>query len=146
MKKALVLIHLSSLDSYVVQYGMEQATQLALRMRAAVLNHDGPVYIVDQRWPFSEPHSIPRHEFVISIQLARDINWIHWDEWNSWEDFLSDLRGQLKRDGVNQIVLGGVWYDPSLEAGCVSETYLYLKNFFLVIIDPSLVGCIPTAA
>jgi hypothetical protein len=142
MSKALLIIHLSSLDAYADRYGIDEAEALASRMRKAIMEHKGPVYIVDQRWPLVEPHSMPRFDLVNSVQLARDIEWRHWEEWMEWEKFLKELRSEMRRAGVSEVVLGGVWYDPAGELGCVTESVPILKRLFRVKVDRDIVGCV----
>lgn len=144
MKKALLIVHLSSLDAYADQKGVEEAQALAGRMQKAILEHEGPVYIVDQRWPFVEPYSKPRYDLVHSVQLARDIEWRHWEEtWERWDHFLGRLQIEMKQVGVKDVVLAGIWYDPAGQLGCVTESLPSLKKMFRTTIDPEIVGCVP---
>lgn len=141
---AVVILHLSSLDSYADAYGLDEAEALAGRMKDVVLNHHGPVYIVDQRWPLGSPDSGPRDRFVHQVQLARDIEWIHWDESiRDWEDFLREFGATLKDDGVRLVFLGGIWYDPGGSMGCVVDGMKILGKRLKVRIDERIVGCIP---
>lgn len=146
MKQALVIVHLSSLDAFAERAGMGEAEALADRIKRAVLEQNGPVYVIDQKWPFTN-WSEPRYKLVISVQLQREINWIHFeDDMQEWDIFLSHFRTRLKKDKVTSVVLGGVWYDPGGEAGCVSDAYLALKKDFRVSVDETLVGCWSSAA
>jgi hypothetical protein len=141
---AVVILNLSSLDSYSDAYGPDEAHALAGRMRGVVLDHYGPVYIVDQRWPLGSRHSEPRNSLVQQIQLARDIEWIHWDESSrDWEDFLREFAARLKDDGVRLVFLGGIWYDPGGSMGCVVEGMKILGKRLKVRVDDRIVGCIP---
>lgn len=144
--KALLILHLSSLDAYAETFGQDEASALVRRMRKAVLGHPGPVYIVDQRWPFVDPISRPRYALVNSVQLMRDIEWRHWDEMVSWDRFLRELRSEMFQDGVTEVVLGGVWYDPAGELGCVTESLPVLKEAFRTAVDRRIVGCVPGGA
>lgn len=141
---AVVILHLSSLDSYAHAYGVDEAEALADRMRDVVLNHAGPVYIVDQRWPLARPWSNPRNRFVQEVQLAREIEWILWnDSMKAWEDFLKGFARRLKDDGVRLVFMGGVWYDPGGSSGCVVEGLNTLGKHMIVRVDKRIVGCIP---
>lgn len=144
-KPALVILNISTLDFYADKAGLDEARELVSRMREKILLHDGPVYIVDQRWRFVEPISEPRRDLVHSIQLSRDINWIHYDEgWESWEEFLGSLVKTLKKDGVKNVVLGGLWYDPDRRIGAVSEAEKSFRdNNFTVRVAKDIVGEIP---
>jgi hypothetical protein len=50
MRKALVILHLSTIDSYAWNVGEKKAKALAGRLIRAICTHRGPVYIVDQFW------------------------------------------------------------------------------------------------
>lgn len=144
--KALVIIHLSSLDAYAQKAGMEEAFQLAARLKDAILSWEGPVYVVDQRWP-RDKWSDPRWNLVVDVQLKREIHWIHFDDSrDDWDLFMRHLRARLIREGVKSAVLGGVWYHPGREGGCVSDIYRTFKKNFHVTVNEDLVGCWPSAA
>lgn len=73
--ESLVLIHLSSLDSYAdMEYeateDRENAYDLAFRMADAVLKHQGPVFIVDQGWYGLGRESRPRWRFLDEIGIG----------------------------------------------------------------------------
>ncbi len=128
--KALVIVHLSSLDAYSEQAGLEKASALAEYLRYAILSWEGRVYIIDQRWPFSDL-SEPRRNLVFDVQLKRDIRWTHFDEWrDDWEELMREFGSMLIRDGVREVVLGGVWYEPAdgAQAGAVADMLRILKK------------------
>ena len=150
--KALLLVHLSSLDNYAefsydATGSYKQAFELAQRIASAVRRFRGPVYIVDQNWSLlREPSSAPRRWLLEELQRDNRIKdnqtWIQFDEQDSdWDEFLPQLAHKLAKDGVTEVAMGGVWHDPTLESGCVTTTYLYLKDFMKAKVDPRLVGC-----
>lgn len=144
--KALVIVHLSSLDAYARQAGMDEAFALADRLKNAILGWNGPVYVVDQRWPIDK-WAKPRWELVTDVQLKREIRWSHFDDTrDDWGLFVRHFRAQLIRDGVKNVVLGGVWYHPGSESGCVSDIYRSFKKYFHATVDENLVGCWSGAA
>jgi hypothetical protein len=144
-KEALVIIHLSSLDSYT-QQGVESGNwglgdDLANGIIDAILNHKGPVYIVDQGWSLGPRESRPRARVIESIE-GRPVQWIQFDEdKESWDRFEKEMTRILRRDGVTKVVLGGLWWQSDLEGGCVTETYLRLRKNFKVKVNEGLVGC-----
>lgn len=138
--KALVIVHLSSLDAYARHAGVEEAVALADRMKVAILSWEGPVYVIDQRWPIDE-WAQARWDLVTDVQLKRDIRWTHFDDSTDWGLFMRHFRAQLIRDGIKNVVLGGVWYSPGSESGCVSEISKVLKSHIHVQVDEDLVGC-----
>lgn len=73
--ESLVIIHLSSLDSYAdMEYeateDRENSYDLAFRMADAVLKHKGPVFIVDQGWYGLGRESRPRWRFLDEIGVG----------------------------------------------------------------------------
>lgn len=147
--KALLLVHLSSLDNYAefskdATGVYDQAWQLAERIAKAIREFRGPVYIVDQNWSLlREKSSEPRKWLLEEIARTQpDALWIEFDEQlDDWDDFLPELAHKLVKDGVTEVVMGGVWHDPTLESGCVTATFLYLKQFIKAKVDRKLVGC-----
>lgn len=138
---ALVIVHLSSLDSFAFHEGMAKATRLARNIAAEILSHRGPVIIVDQGWTL-EDDSAPRARLLETIAARPDIHWIRFDEdVEDWAPFIVRLRRELHRRRVTEVIVGGIWYDPRLETGCATEVYLRLRRFFDVTVNPALVGC-----
>lgn len=85
--ESLVIIHLSSLDSYAdMEYeateDREGSYDLAFRMADAVLKHQGPVFIVDQGWYGLGRESRPRWWFLDEIGVRREggMDYVQWQE------------------------------------------------------------------
>jgi len=136
MRKALVIVHLSTIDSYAWHVGEEKAKQLAERIIHAVRKHHGPVYIVDQFWDG------PLRDQIVAAVSDVPAKWIKFDEdVGDWNRFLPSLKRQLTRDRVTGVVIGGVWFDPALKEGCATKVYLYLLSTLPTKIDKTLVGC-----
>jgi len=134
---ALVVVHLSSVDSYAWQVGQEAGERLARSIVEAVRKHRGPVYIVDQGWDGPLESTIKRAIADVPV------TWMRFDEEvQEWDEFLPRLKRRLTRDGVTRAVVGGVWYDPTLETGCATRVYLYLLRALPTEVDRSIVGCI----
>jgi hypothetical protein len=134
---ALVIVHLSSVDSYAWQVGQEAGDRLARSLIAAVRKHKGPVYIVDQGWDG------PLQGTIKQAIADVPVTWMRFDEdVQSWDTFLPRLKKRLQRDGVTRAVVGGVWYDPALKEGCATTVYLYLLRDLPTEVDRSIVGCI----
>jgi hypothetical protein len=136
MRRALVIVHLSTIDSYAWTIGEEKAAQLADRIIRAVRKHRGPIYIIDQFW-----------EGPLRDRIAAEISdipaqWIEFDEdVGDWKQFLPSLKRRLTRDRVTNVVIGGVWFDPKLKGGCATEVYLYLLSRLPTKVDKTIVGC-----
>jgi hypothetical protein len=146
-KTALVIVHLSSLDSYT-EAAREEAGDESLGMLLAdaiadeVLQHQGPVYIIDQGWSLGRRESRPRESLMLKIADRKDIVWIKFDEdTDDWDEFLADLVALLKKDRVKRVVIGGIWYDPELHEGCATEVYLHLRRHFYTNVNYRIVGC-----
>lgn len=136
MRIALIIVHLSSLDSYAEFVGERAAGALAARITTAVRTHSGPIYIIDQGWDG------PLRNAVVKRMRGVKGRWIHFDEdHDDWNRFLPTLKRQLARDRVDQAVIGGVWYDPEHKSGCATEVYLYLRRVMPTKVDERLVGC-----
>jgi hypothetical protein len=133
---ALVIVHLSSVDSYADQIGQEAGERLARAIIEAVRKHRGPVYIVDQGWDG------PLENMIKRAVTAVPVTWIRFDEaFQEWDKFLPRLKSRLTRDRVGRVVIGGVWYDPTLETGCATTVYLYLLRSLPTEVNKSIVGC-----
>lgn len=138
--KALVIVHLSSLDAFAKHAGIAAAFALAARLKRAILAWKGLIYVIDQRWPIRD-ESEPRWKLVNEVQLQKDIRWIHFDDdEQDWEIFLRHFRAELIRAGVKDVVLGGVWFHPGTSAGSVSEVYRALRKHMRVQVNQDLVG------
>lgn len=171
MKTALVIVHLSTIDSYAWAVGEGKAKQLAGRIIHAIHKHRGPVYIISEilRWACGkrgEVHSSSRRTAPLTQttwrpglrpdqfwngplrnQITSAVSdvpaiWIDFDEdVGDWKRFLPSLKRRLSRDQVTNVVVGGVWYDPKLATGCATEVYLYLAARMSTKVDKSIVGC-----
>ena len=133
---ALVIVHVSSVDSYADQIGQEAGERLARSIIEAVRKHRGPVYIVEQGWNGPLENTIKRG--VVDVPVT----WMRFDEdVHDWNTFLPRLKSRLKRDHVGRVVIGGVWYDPTLQTGCATTVYLYLLRSLPTKVNKSIVGC-----
>jgi len=142
-KEALVIVHLSSLDSYT--HTAKEAGDkslgdlLADALIEEIRKHKGPVYIVDQGWDPDRPESAPRLRVLNS--LKRKVTWIHFDEADQdWDDFDRDVFRILERDGVDRVVLAGIWYRKDLSSGCVTEAYFRLQKRFPTRVNERICG------
>jgi nicotinamidase-related amidase len=141
--KALVIVHLSSLDSYAAQSreasgSWVYAEELSQELEKAIRKHKGPIFIVDQGWPMGRRESEYRGGLVSAIARRRNVTWIIFDEnVDSWPLFLQKLEAGLKKKRVTSVVLGGVWKE-----GCVQAVFDHLKEHtdLDVCIAPELVG------
>jgi hypothetical protein len=136
MQKALVIVHLSTIDSYAWHVSEAKAKALAERIIQAIRKHRGPVYIVDQFWEG------PLRDRIAAAVSDIPAKWIEFDEdVGDWKRFLPSLKRRLTRDRVTDVVIGGVWFDPTLKEGCATQVYLYLLSTIPAKVDETLVGC-----
>lgn len=140
--QALIIVHLSSLDSYTAQAGRDKGEDLGWALTEAILGHKGPVVIVDQGWETGYRESRPREALLEAIKKRPDIVWLEFDEaLSDWEPFLEQLARALMELRVTSAVVGGIWYNPSLKSGCVSHVYRYLRAIMPTKVDRGIVGC-----
>lgn len=145
MKKALVIIHLSSLDAYAEAAGSDKAFELAQRIRKRVDAFRGPVVVVDQGWPRSK-FSKPRENLHKHLYFRNHVEIIPFeDREQDWRLFLERLRDHLLDNGVTNVELGGVWYSPSNpDEGAVGDAERVLdESKLLVSVNKDLVGTWP---
>lgn len=138
-KHALVIVHLSSIDSYRSFCGRDAASELADALEQAAKETaaaGGLVYVVDQFW------SSPLRDRVAASLKRSGASFIRFDEnKTSWEWFLPRLAGRLRRDGAESVMVAGIWFDPELKTGCATTVYLYLRSRFNAVVDEDLVAC-----
>lgn len=144
--KGLAIINLSALDAYTDEFGEDAGAKFAHKLYEKISSFEGPVYIVDQNWLPTE-NSAPRMALKRSLRpmmLQKDIAFEEFREnEQEWPDFLRQFRDRLQKGGVSHLVLGGLWYDPDLQSGAVSEAYKYLGDYFPSIVDPNISAHIP---
>lgn len=143
--EALVLIHLSSLDSYT---DIERETtgdddngyRLAFDILAEIEGAKGPVFIGDQQWLFIGRESRPRRQLWEGIEelTRKDITWVQFDEQDEgevgWEKFLKKLDRWLDKHNITQVALGGLFWEDDLSEGCVTHVYKHLKKIGMPVV------------
>jgi hypothetical protein len=145
--EALIIVHLSSLDAYTsllhdVMGNSAHGEELGQELAKAILEHPGPVYIIDQGWDLGRRESRPREEVLKAIKVREDIKWLSFDEdVSDWEDFLPYFKRRLRREGVTSAILGGVWYAVDEESGCVTRVLQDLREIMPAKVNDSIVGC-----
>lgn len=129
MSRALLYIHVDSLDGYADEATRDEADEVKNNMISAMDRYDDAlVIVVHQGWRTARAREIiaaaqrrPKHfvmEFDESVQ--------------SWPSFFLKLGKLLKEHEVESVVLGGCWWDPSKKKGggrgCATHTYHWLKR------------------
>jgi hypothetical protein len=138
-KDALVIVHLSSIESLKQECGSTEARAFgdAIIYEAKSSRSRGEkVYVIDQFWPGA------LRDKLADELLRNGCEFIRFDENTaSWDWFLPRLKGRLERDGIESVRVGGLWFDPDLRSGCATQVYLYLKQFFATKVDEDIVAC-----
>ena len=129
--ETLVIVHLSSIDSYRDFYGVDPAIQLAADLKVVIITHPGPVVVMDQECEeiISEDAKVLRAS-VLDLQRLRDITIFHHDELvdvSPWQDGMKRLAKVLRGMGTTRVRLGGLWASESGTTGCVHETQGQLR-------------------
>jgi hypothetical protein len=146
-KTALVIVHLSSLDAYTemgheVEGDDAGGEDLAFWVERAIMEHKGPVYVIDQGWEFHPHWSRPRKGLLDAIRFRKDIAWMRFDEAEEpWDPFLKEFEKTLRENVVTDVILGGIWFDPQIKGGCVTQVYSHLKSRFRTKVNRDIVGC-----
>jgi hypothetical protein len=131
---ALVLIHLDSLASLQAHSGEGNVLASALEYEAKT--HEGPVIGVVQGWDERIARGVVR-----AIERRPDGVIIEFDEdVSDWDQFLPLLLATVRSMGADSATVGGVWFDPGGEWGCVNTAADYLAKHMPVVVDDDLVG------
>lgn len=141
VKRALVLVHVDSLDSYASQGG--PAMGLGDNWESAMSGFKGDTIVVSQGW-YKEGNAFSREamDAVRGIVQSAD-HVIEFDEAEEeWGPFLKELDTLLKKQGITQVDVGGIWYDPNGQEGCATEVIQFLqKQGYKVTPREELLGC-----
>lgn len=147
-KAVLMIVHLSSLDSFAWHceaWGEEQcARALGDALTTAIATHPGPIVVTDQEWP--DVRSALRQTVLAALRERPPVLVFHHDEDEiAWDAAMRELARALATCGVGRqavIRLGGVWASHDGTSGCVNGTRDGLSAFGYrhVNIDPTLCG------
>lgn len=134
--KALVIVHLSTLD-HLTSVNRDRAEDIAAQLMDDVW-FDSPIgggllVVVDQQWDFATWDSAPRKVVLESIQRRREAGratiTMKFDEsTKKWAKFLPQLEALLRRHGVTEVGVSGLWYDPENDRGCAYTVEKYLRS------------------
>jgi hypothetical protein len=132
-QKALVIVHLSSLDSFTDACGDVNGAYLAEQLSFAIEKHDGLVVVTDQGWELLGRNSEPRQWVTEALQRHPHVLWLHHDENVSlaaspWRRPMRRLGKLLAMHGIRCVTLGGVWATEDGSSGCVNETQMRLEE------------------
>jgi len=160
VKKALILVHISSLDSYTAQAkendfrgdarGFDLADNFSYDITNA-LQHDESVFIIDQAWEVGHRESRPRESLLEDLD-GLPITWILFADDDdpdmidsdmlkrfpyqriaqdgNWKAFLPNLTRLLRKQGITHVRVGGIWFTEDLTEGCATAVYKQLRKHF----------------
>ncbi len=145
-REALLVVHLSSLDSYTFEKGDAQGAWLAEEMESAIKAYPGLIVVTDQEWDLIGKCQ-PRMVVVEALQSrARVIRFHHDEDTDEWDEAMQRLGHLLRGHGITHLILGGVWAsadDAEDSEGCVNETCRQLeKQGFFCSINKTITGMI----
>lgn len=131
MQEALIIVHLSSLDGYVQYYGVDCAQALVNDLRMAIVQHPGPIVVMDQGWNFIPEDAKTLRQMVLDMQsIYTNMQVFHHDEMmdvSPWQDGMKTLAKVVRGLNINRVRLGGMWASESGITGCVHEVQRQLR-------------------
>ncbi len=137
---ALVIVHLSSIDSYAWNVGDYEADDLADNLVFALEQTKDPIFVLDQRWPDPGPFRQRVYDQLGSMANAETI-YNNSDEAGTWERDMDGFAALLRSRGITELTLGGCWYRKDETSGCVTETKkLLTERGFECTVDEDIVG------
>lgn len=139
---ALLIVHLSSLDSYTDRHGEAKGGELGYALGDAMRLWNGPVFLVDQGWADAGRVSRPRMSLLQALASSVNVTRFPFDEDTAdWDEAMPRLGNLLRAQGVTHLVLGGVWATVDGSPGCVNEAGRQLaQQGFTCRIDYTLCG------
>jgi hypothetical protein len=144
-KEALLLVHFSSLDSYVWECGEEAGSKLRDAWQEAIAEHPGPLVITDPGHALIGRESRPRASVLEWVRRHRQVTWFaHNEETEGWDEPMRRLGELLRSLGITHVRIGGVWATEYGRHGCVNETLKYLAaQGFVCWMDADICGFEP---
>ena len=140
----LLLVHLSSLDSYTDEKGQVQGKGLGMKMAQAISTYPGPVFVTDQGWEFIGKQCQPRKIVEEALQKHSCVVRIHHDEAiHEWDEAMQNLGDLIRSYGISHLAIGGIWASSDNSEGCVNETRKLLEQQgFSCSLDETISGMI----
>jgi len=130
MIETLVIVHLSSIDTYASYYGIEPAQRLVNDLRMAIVKHPGPVVVMDQGWDFIPEDGKVLRQMILDMESIYPLTIFHHDELCDiapWQDGMKNLAKLLRKLETSRVRLGGLWTSETGKTGCVHETQRHLR-------------------
>ena len=143
--EALILIHLSSLDSYTWECGGEAGNALASNFITALTFYSGPIVVVDPQHRLIGKESAPRAQVLECLHYLPQVQWFSHNEiTDGWERPMEQLWQSLLKQSITHLHIGGVWATRNGVRGCVNEAMRHFQQHFACHMDRSLCGFEPS--
>jgi hypothetical protein len=130
--ETLVVVHLSSIDSYVQFYGFYPAQLFINDLRFAIITHAGPVVVMDQDWTEISDEAQQLREMVLDLKkFHHNFAVFHHDELcdvSPWQDGMKALAKVLRGLGTQRVRIAGLWASQDGSSGCVHEVQRQLRS------------------
>lgn len=141
-QKALLILGLSSLDSYTDRHGLCAGEELAYILHDVMEKWAGPVFITDQGWEDCGRVSRPRMSLEEALKPFPGFVRFPFDEdVDDWEESMQRLARLLRSRHLRDLVLGGLWATADGSSGGVNEAARLLgEQGFACRIDYSICG------
>lgn len=139
--EALLIVHLSSLDSFSWHNGKRAAAELADALIGKVRTFDGLIVVMHQPWPLTV-HTGPRLTVNAALAAASRVVWFaHDEERDDWTESMQRLGACMRGEQVTHVALGGFEASADEAAGCVNEVRRQLEaQGFTCRVEPALCG------
>ena len=143
-REALLLVHLSSLDSYTDEKGQAQGEWLGMELAQAIRTYPGPIFVTDQGWEYIGKHCQPRRFVEAALrEHSCSVKFYHDETLHEWDAAMQELGELLRSYGISHLVIGGTWASSDNSEGCVNETRNLLEQQgFSCSIDETICGMI----
>lgn len=130
MQETLVIVHLSSIDSYLHFYGVDPAIQFITDIKLAITIHPGPTVIMDQEDEYISEDAKTMRQSVLDLGKYCPMTLFHHDEMmdvSPWQDGMKTLARLLRQLQTNRVRLGGLWASETGMSGCVHEVQRQMR-------------------
>jgi len=140
-QEALLIVHLSSIDSFAWHFGGPASDQLATALITTIRAYGELIVVLDQCWPLT-PQSGPRRAVIAALNRSACVAWFaHDEQTDDWDASMQRLGALLRRKHVAHLTLGGFEASADEATGCVNEVRRQLDaQGFRCQIDPALCG------
>ncbi len=123
-QEVLLIVHLSSIDSYISFYDIDAGVMMINDIRFAIAAHRGPIVILDQGWSHISNEAKHLRKTILAMKVLANLTIFHHDEMTDlspWQDGMNDLATLLNNLHLSSVRIGGFWASQNEDSGCVHE-------------------------